>query len=88
MSTTPLTAAQRRLRSQIAADESWARTPDRSARTAAARRAADARFEKMVDPDGVLTVEERGKRAANARRAHYRRMALQSARARARQKPT
>lgn len=67
---------------RIGAHESWARTPDRSARTAAARRAADERFERQVDPDGTLPPAERRQRAENARKAHYARLALASANAR------
>lgn len=39
-------------------------------------------FEREVDPDGTLPPVERGKRAESARRAHYLRLALRSARAR------
>lgn len=79
-----LTPAERTMRAQIAAHESWARTPDRSARTAAARRAALDRFEHQVDPDGKLTPQERALRAEHARKAHMQRMALKSAQARRR----
>lgn len=54
-----LTAQQRRLRARAAAHASWAKTKDRCARTEPARKAALARFEKQVDPDGVLTEQER-----------------------------
>jgi hypothetical protein len=77
-----LTPAQRSLRARIAAHASWANTSDRSARTAAARKAALDRFERQVDPDGVLPAEERTQRAASARKAHFARLALLSARAR------
>lgn len=68
---------------RIAAHESWARTPDRAARTAAARAALLARFERDVDPDGVLSPGERAARAESARRAFYARLALRSVQARA-----
>lgn len=71
-----------RLRAQIAANARWATTADRSAATAKARQAALDRFERMVDPGGVLAPEERARRAASARKAHYQRMALASAKAR------
>jgi hypothetical protein len=48
----------------------------------AARMAAEHRFEKLVDPDGVLPPEERAKRAENAKQAHMTRMALAAAKAR------
>lgn len=82
--TLPLTPAERSQRASIASHTSWSRTEDRTARTAGARRASDARFEKLVDPDGTLSPDERAKRAANARKAHYTRMAYLSARARKR----
>ena len=43
-----------------------------------------AKFEKFVDPDGVLPVAERAKRTENLRRAHLQRIALRSAKARRR----
>uniref|UniRef100_A1UIV3 Uncharacterized protein n=1 Tax=Mycobacterium sp. (strain KMS) TaxID=189918 RepID=A1UIV3_MYCSK len=66
-----LTPAERVARSRHAAHLSWARTEDRTARSEPGRRAADARFEKQVDPSGVLTPAERAKRAASARAAFY-----------------
>lgn len=74
----------RRLRSQIAANESWARTSDRPARTAKARQAMLDKFEQQVDPDGTLPPAERIKRATHLRKAHFQRMALKSAQARRR----
>ncbi|GAA4482341.1 hypothetical protein GCM10023094_32080 [Rhodococcus olei] len=79
-----MTPADRRLRAQLAAHESWSRTPDRAARTAKARRAAEARFERQVDPDGRLSPQERAIRAQHARKAHFARLALKSAQARRR----
>jgi hypothetical protein len=43
-----------RLRAQLAANTGWANTPDRLARTAPGRRAAEERFERLVDPECVL----------------------------------
>lgn len=82
----PLTPSERSLRGQIAAHESWARSEDPSARTAPARKAALDRFEKQVDPDGVLTPSERAKRAEHARKAHFKRLALKSAKVRRQRK--
>lgn len=79
-----LPAELRSLRSQIAAHESWARTSDRSARTANARRAMLEKFEQQVDPDHKLAPAERALRAEHARKAHFKRMALKSAQARRR----
>lgn len=64
-----LTPAERRLRSQIGAHESWARTENRSARTLPARMAADGRFEKLVDPEGKLPPAQRAAMAEHARKA-------------------
>jgi hypothetical protein len=73
---------QRSLVARIAAHTSWANTPDRTARTAPARRALLARFEAQVDPDGVLDPVERAKRAESARKAYFARLALASVKAR------
>ncbi len=51
--------------------------------TAPARAAFLARFEDQVDPDRVLPEAERLRRAESARKAHFARLALKSARARA-----
>jgi hypothetical protein len=67
---------------RIGAYESWAHTEDRTARTAPARRAMLEKFERAVDPDGKLTPAERAKRAEFARKAHFQRLALKSAKAR------
>ncbi len=72
----------RSLIAQIAAHESWARTPDRAARTAKARQAQLDRFERQVDPGGVLPPAERALRAEHKRKAYFTRLALKSAQAR------
>lgn len=74
----------RALYGSIGAHESWARTSDPSARTAPARRAALERFEREVDPDGILTPAERAVRAEHAKKAYFKRLALKSAQARRR----
>jgi hypothetical protein len=74
--------AHRSLIASIASHESWARTTDRAARTAPARAAMDAKFEREVDPDNTLLPAERAKRAEHARSAYYKRLALKSAKAR------
>ena len=50
--------------------------------TANARAAFLQRFERDVDPEGVLPEDERRRRAAYARKAYFARLALRSARAR------
>lgn len=77
-----LTPTERSLRGQVAAHTSWARTDDRAARTAPARQAALDRFERQVDPEGLLLPAERAKRAESARKAYFAALALKSAKAR------
>jgi hypothetical protein len=62
------------INSRIAAEISWARTSDRSARTRPAREAFLKRFEREVDPDGKLPPEERRRRAEHAKRAYMLRL--------------
>ena len=81
-----MTPEQRVLRSRLGAHTSWANTTDRSARTEAARRAAWNRFDRLADPEGVLSDEERSRRAEHLRRANFTRMALASSRSRAAKK--
>lgn len=76
------TAAEVSLLGKALAHASWANTTDRTARTAPARAAMLAKFEREVDPDGVLDPAERAKRAESARKAWYSRLALRSAQAR------
>ena len=63
--------SESRLAKQIAAHESWANTPDRSARTAPARAALDAKFLEQAEGDPI--------RAEHLRKAHFARLALKSA---------
>jgi hypothetical protein len=58
------------MRARIAAEISWSRTADRSARTRPARQAFLKRFERQVDPDGKLPPDERAYRAQHALRAY------------------
>lgn len=71
-----MTPAEASLRGQLAAHTRWAHVEDRHAATAEARRTFLDRFERQVDPDGTLPPAERAKRAANARSAHFARLAL------------
>jgi len=76
-----MTPEQRSLRARLGALTAHA---NGSTNTAPARAAFLGRFEREVDPDGTLDPAERARRAAYARRAHFTRMALKSAIARAR----
>jgi hypothetical protein len=69
---------------QIAAEISWSRTRDRSARTKPARNAFLKRFEREIDPDNTLPPDERRRRAQHAMRAHMLRLAKRSIRSRQR----
>ena len=81
-----LTPAQRSQLARMAAHSSWARTPDPAARTAPGRRRFLDRFADEVDPDRKLPEAERQRRAASARRSYFARLALKSAKARARKR--
>jgi hypothetical protein len=78
-----LTPAQTRLRASAAAHVQWSKTPDRTARTQAARDGFLRRFEIEVDPLSQLDPTERARRAEHARKAWMLRLALRSSRARA-----
>jgi hypothetical protein len=69
-----LSAAERKIRGQLAAHESWARTEDRPGRTANARRAFEDGFVTEADGDPV--------KAGHLRKAYYARLAFKSAKAR------
>jgi hypothetical protein len=60
---------------RIAAEISWSRTADRSARTRPAREKFMQRFEGEVDPEGALPADERHRRAEHAKRAYMLRLA-------------
>ncbi|MFC7248192.1 hypothetical protein ACFQO7_37515 [Catellatospora aurea] len=79
---TGLTAAQRRRRARVAVHTSWANTADRPARTAPARRAFHARFERQVDPNGELPADERAERVRHAVKAYMLQLAERSRRSR------
>lgn len=78
-----LSPAQRSQRARIAAHAMHA-THDSTATSAAGRAAFDERFSREVDPDGVLPVEERERRAGHARKAYFTKLALKSSKARSR----
>ncbi|GAA4545689.1 hypothetical protein [Pseudonocardia xishanensis] len=80
------TPAERSLRARAAAHARWARCPNRTEATAAARAARDSRIEDRVDPDGVMSPQDRARAVENYRRAHMTRMALRSAQARRRRR--
>lgn len=82
MPTAPLDDSGRVLRARLAAHTLHARVTDPAAHTAPARAAFMSRWEREVDPDGVLTPEDRARRAEHAKQAYFLRLALRSAQAR------
>lgn len=80
------TPSQRRLAGQIAANTRWAHETDRVAATAPARKAAANKWLRLADPDGTLPPDEAARRADSLKRAHFQRLALASAKSRARKK--
>jgi hypothetical protein len=74
--------AQRRLAAQLAAFTRWAHE-DPAATAERGQAGLLGRFEREVDPDNVLSPEERSRRAEAARKAHMIKLALASAKARA-----
>jgi hypothetical protein len=80
----PLTPEQRSLRASIAAHILHA-SVDPQEHTAPARAASpgsDAYWMEAVDPNHELTLEERSRRAQHLKKAHFKKLALLSAKAR------
>ncbi len=76
-----LSPSERSLRARLAAHALHACRDSREV-TAPARAAFLNRFQDQVDPDRLLSPQERARRAEQARKAHFTRLALQSARTR------
>lgn len=76
------------LRARIAAHVLHAQISDEAAHTAPARAAFLSRFEREVDPDGVLDPQERARRAEHAKKAYFLKLALASRKARAAKRRT
>jgi len=81
-----MTPAERSQRARLGAYSLHAKRDARET-TSAARAAFLERFEREVDPDGTLPLDERTRRARAARKAYFTRLALASARARRRSPP-
>ena len=71
------------LRARIAAHMLHAQITDPAEHTAPARAAFLSRFEREVDPDGILDPQERARRADHAKKAYFLKLALASRKARA-----
>lgn len=85
MASNELTASLRVLYGRMGAHKLHAMHDSRQL-TAPGRRAFLERFEREVDPNGVLTDAERSRRAVHARKAYFAGLAAQSAAARAKKK--
>jgi hypothetical protein len=85
---TNLTPSERSLRASLASDTSWRNTVDRTARSQPGRDAMARKLEaETIAAIGesawaAMTPAEQAKRIENARRAHYKRLALKSSVAR------
>ena len=71
---------RRRKVAQVAALRRWARTgiDERRANMAPAQAALAAKWEREVDPEGLLDPDERRRRADALKQAHYIEMSLRS----------
>ncbi|GAA3531411.1 hypothetical protein GCM10022419_008140 [Nonomuraea rosea] len=79
-----MTADQKRLSAQraIAADISWARTPNRAERTEAGRKASPMSLDywiAKIRTEGIVREQDIPAAARNAHRAHMRGMSLKAA---------
>ena len=74
-----LTPQQRTLRARLAAYSMHAAG---KTSTKAATAASEARWAKQVDPDGVLSPDERDRRIKHAKKAHFTKLAYLSAKKR------
>jgi hypothetical protein len=74
------------LRARMAAYALHAQISDETEHTAPGRAAFLSRFEREVDPEGVLDPEERARRAEHAKKAYFLKLALASRKARASKK--
>jgi hypothetical protein len=82
MARPPADNNDRILRARMAAHLLHAQITDPSGHTAPARAAFLSRFEREVDPDGILDPQERARRAEHAKKAYFLKLALASAKAR------
>jgi hypothetical protein len=78
-----LTPEERTMRGRLAAHKMHSMY-DSAETTAAGRAKFLSRFEREVDPDGLLTPEERARRAEHAKRSYFIGLAFKSAQSRRR----
>lgn len=82
MSQSSPTPEDRSLSARIAANTRWALEPDRAKATAPGRAGLRRKFERQVDPGGILPPDEVERRVNSLIRAHMNRMALAASKAR------
>jgi hypothetical protein len=80
-----LSPAERTLRARLAAHTLHAKG---GTTTTAARAAFASKFDREVDPDGLLDPTERARRADHARKGYMSKLALKSSRSRSRRSTT
>lgn len=78
-----VTAEIRQLNARIAAHTLHSRVADPAAHTEPARQGFRRKFEREVDPDGLLDPDERERRADHAMKAHMARLRVKALRAKA-----
>lgn len=69
---------ERILRARLAAHALHAKVSDPKAHTAPARAVFLSRFEREVDPQGILEPQERSRRAEHAKKAYFLKLAIAS----------
>jgi hypothetical protein len=79
----PSERSRRILQARMAAHALHAKVKDPAAHTAPARQVFLSRFEREVDPEGLLEPQERARRAEHAKRAYFLSLAAKSSKARA-----
>jgi hypothetical protein len=79
MGTQHLTPNERTIIGKLGAETSWARTTDKTQRTAAARDKVFDQFRDQVDPNRELPPDVRDRLARHAQRAHMLRLSLKAA---------
>ena len=74
------------MRARLAAHALHAKVADPAAHTAPARKAFLDRFEREADPNGVLSAQERARRAEHLRKAYFTALAYKASVARSRKR--
>jgi hypothetical protein len=81
-----MTPEQRKMRASLAAHTRWAQETNRKEAMRPALDGMLAKFEREVDPQGVLDPAERAMRAESAKKAYFKALQLKSSRSRGKKK--